>query len=88
MIQCLFPSLTRAYDNNGRCPRQKFVFCLLMIKVTYKATQFSFRGVESSLAFHIVSEKSYDIIVNDTVDALKKNCPKTSLTFLNLRMVL
>src|SRR6218665_3853552 len=21
-----FPNLTRAYENNGRCPRQKFVF--------------------------------------------------------------
>jgi len=24
-----FPVLTRAYDNNGRCPRQKFVFGIL-----------------------------------------------------------
>ena len=26
-----FPSLTRAYDNNGRCPRQKFVFGILQL---------------------------------------------------------
>ena len=26
-----FPNLTRAYDNNGRCPRQKFVFCILQL---------------------------------------------------------
>src|SRR6218665_10102 len=24
-----FPNLTRAYDNNGRCPRQKFIFGIL-----------------------------------------------------------
>src|SRR6218665_832232 len=24
-----FPNLTRAYDNNGRCPRQKFVFGII-----------------------------------------------------------
>ena len=26
-----FPNLTRAYDNNGRCPRQKFVFGILQL---------------------------------------------------------
>src|SRR6218665_447317 len=26
-----FPVLTRAYDNNGRCPRQKFVFGILQL---------------------------------------------------------
>jgi len=36
-----FPNLTRAYDNNGRCPRQKFVFgilqlLLLTVYITYK----------------------------------------------------
>jgi len=25
------PNLTRAYDNNGRCPRQKFVFGILQL---------------------------------------------------------
>ena len=27
-----FPVLTRAYDNNGRCPRQKLVFGILQRK--------------------------------------------------------
>jgi len=32
-----FPNLTRAYDNNGRCPRQKFVFGILqLLKVKVK----------------------------------------------------
>src|SRR6218665_905524 len=26
-----FPNLTRAYDNNGRCPRQKLVFGILQL---------------------------------------------------------
>ena len=26
-----FPNLTRFYDNNGRCPRQKFVFGILQL---------------------------------------------------------
>ena len=28
-----FPNLTRAYDNNGRCPRQKFVLGILQLYV-------------------------------------------------------
>src|SRR6218665_3253762 len=27
-----FPNLTRAYDNNGRCPRQKFVFGIFSVR--------------------------------------------------------
>src|SRR6218665_1641844 len=27
----MVPNLTRAYDNNGRCPRQKFVFGILQL---------------------------------------------------------
>src|SRR6218665_307562 len=30
-INCRFPVLTMAYDNNGRCPRQKFVFGILQL---------------------------------------------------------
>src|SRR6218665_1194546 len=29
-----FPNLTRAYDNNGRCPRQKFVLGILQLLVS------------------------------------------------------
>src|SRR6218665_3213602 len=29
-----FPNLTRAYDNNGRRPRQKFVFGILQLLVS------------------------------------------------------
>ena len=28
-----FPNLTRACDNNGRCPRQKFVFGIIQLIV-------------------------------------------------------
>ena len=28
-----FPNLTRAYDNNGRCPRQKFDFGILQLRI-------------------------------------------------------
>src|SRR6218665_3427535 len=30
-----FPNLMRAYDNNGRCPRQKFVFGILQLFFIY-----------------------------------------------------
>jgi len=32
--------LTRAYDNNGRCPRQKFVFGILQLKLSVWAYSF------------------------------------------------
>src|SRR6218665_539365 len=28
-----FPNLTRAYDSNGRCPRQEFVFGILQLLI-------------------------------------------------------
>src|SRR6218665_2494231 len=31
--QVWFPNLTRAYDNNGRCPRQKFIFGIFVNSV-------------------------------------------------------
>ena len=31
LINGWFPNLTRAYDNNGRCPRQKFVLGILQL---------------------------------------------------------
>src|SRR6218665_2745955 len=31
-----FPNLTRAYDNNGRCPRQKFVFGILQLYIYFR----------------------------------------------------
>ena len=45
-----FPNLTRAYDNNGRCPRQKFVFGILQLYV-YK----------HRLLLHQSLTSSYDI---------------------------
>ena len=48
-----FPNLTRAYDNNGRCPRQKFVFGILQLNIKlhmkmtpiYKVVLTRFKGV-------------------------------------------
>src|SRR6218665_2573943 len=44
-----FPNFTRAYDNNGRCPRQKFVFGILQL---YESnTYYSFKKTDSLLTF-------------------------------------
>ena len=40
-----FPNLTRAYDNNGRCPSQKFVFGILQLLQSYSVWEKRYNGV-------------------------------------------
>src|SRR6218665_2803070 len=44
-----FPSLTRAYDINGRCPRQKLVFGILQLLFCCQVSQRTDCFLESNL---------------------------------------
>jgi len=46
-----FPNLTRAYDSNGRCPRQKFVFGILnyLLRATHVISQSELPSAHTSI---------------------------------------
>src|SRR6218665_2759298 len=63
-----YPNLTRAYDNNGRCPRQKFVFGILQLIYIH------LRRVSLSLMDQISCLKKVSLSLIDQISCLKEVC--------------
>src|SRR6218665_3057018 len=51
-----FPNLTRAYDNNGRCPRQKLVFGILQLILTARENN-SLLTARERLLWYLLDKK-------------------------------